>query len=248
MARITESQSSTCSVPAVERRVEAPVASKTEVTRASRALDVVRPDDRLRARARRVIWMPSTSASSISNSCAGISARLSSAITLTAWHPAACAVRRRASKSRQISSLVHPARRRGPREHRRGGAVGRAQRPVPRCRRRPRRRLAEVDLVAEVRVQQEVDGVKHAVELDAGDLQVARTRRSRSRGRRPKTHRRAATRGEVAPSASPVRSSTPISRIARISSSRGRGEGGTGGIPSTIMPPGRSWASKTTGW
>ena len=47
--------------------------------------------------------------------------------------------------------------------------------------------VAEVDLVPEVRVQQKVDRVQHAVELDAGDLQLARTGRTdpEEHGREP---------------------------------------------------------------
>ena len=49
------------------------------------------------------------------------------------------------------------------------------------------------------------------------------------------------------PSAWPVRSSTPMSRMARISSWSTSRRRRYGGMPSTIMPPGRSWASNTTG-
>ena len=149
IARITESHSMTFSVPPMNCGLNRPSGSKTEET-SSVWSPVTEPLPRIACGPRRVmISMPSTSASSISNSCAGISCRFSSATTRTRRAPIRLATRATsnvavaAAPASSISSVVRRlgrcrprrsrgapcARRRAPRSPRR--SPGRP-RPAPR--------------------------------------------------------------------------------------------------------------------
>ena len=106
---------------------------------------------------------------------------------------------------------------------------------------------AEIHAVAAVDVEQVVDGLDDAVELDAGDLRDRGRATRRPTGRPPRSPARAAA-ARPKPAASGVfelRASTPSARILSISarsSVRGRRYSG---MPNRIMPPGSAAASKT---
>ena len=139
---------------------------------------------------RYTIRMPSRSASSISSGSAGISSGDSSATIVTSSTPA-----RRAARA--TSSVVVIARRassseRGAERNRRRAASSPADGGAERGARRVERDvapaddddpLAEVDAEALVHVEEVLDGAQHAVELVAGEVEVAGACRCRPRGR-----------------------------------------------------------------
>ena len=221
IARITESHSMTFSVPPTNCGLNRPSASKTEET-SSVWSPVTEPLPRIACGPRRVMTsMPSTSASSISNSCAGISCRFSSATTRTRRAPIRLATRATskvavaAAPASSISSVVRvwEVASRGDLAERRARGV---ERDVPAADHQDV--LAQLDAVAEVRVQEEVDGAQDPVLVHAGDLQVAPAHAAdpHEDRREPVVLQRRSEKSR--PRRWFVRSSTPMSRIARISS------------------------------
>src|SRR3990170_131910 len=166
MASTTESQDSTDSVPSKNRGLNRPSGSNTEETcRVSSPSTPV--DPRIRFGPNRwMISIPSPSASSISKAVAGISSRASRATTLTLKAPIRTAVRA-TSNARVAADLgLGPAGGNLP-----DGGPGDVQRHVPST--DHQHIVPQLHPVAEVRVQQEVHGSQDAVELDAGDLEIA---------------------------------------------------------------------------
>ena len=135
-------------------------------------------EDRASARRRVRTSMPSTSASSISNSCAGISCAVlerdarARAVHPSAWRhaPRRASAVAAAPRPRSISSVVRRLGRCPPGGDLAERGAGGVEGHVPAADHQDV--VAELDPVPEVRVEQEVDRAQDAVELDAGDLQV----------------------------------------------------------------------------
>ncbi len=194
--------------------------------------------------------MPSTSVSSISNSWAGISSRLSSATTRTRRAPSRLATRATSSvwvtapsSSWSASASGSPVDRPAAISRSAVRAASRATFPPP---------ITTTSSPSSTRYPRLAFSRKSTARSTPSSSTPGMLRSRprmqptpRNTDANPSSFREPSEKSR--PSAWPVRSSTPMSRMARISSWSTSRRRRYGGMPSTIMPPGRSCASNTTG-
>ena len=103
--------------------------------------------------------------------------------------------------------------------------------------------LAEVDAEALIHVEQVLDRAQHAVEIVPGEVEIAGPARTDGKEDRGVAGRADRSSSASRPTRAFVSTSMPSSTIASISRSMSDRGSRYSGMPSTIMPPSRSWAS-----